>query len=208
MYMAFRLSTACVVVSAALAAACGGTGPVATPAAPEAGGVAVAAAGPSPTAGPALATATPETAASPISVDLGSGSLAHDFELTLLDGKSLRLSDLRGKVVVLNFWASWCVPCRWEMPSFERIWQEYRDQDVVFVGVAVSDEEEDVRAFAEKVGVSYPLGLDTSGKITVAYRATTLPTTVLIDRRGYESRKIANAANEAALRIFLKGLLE
>ena len=69
--------------------------------------------------------------------------------------------------MVLNFWASWCPPCRAEMPAFERIWQEYRDQGVIFVGVAgVLDTEEDARAFAEKVGVTYLLGRDATGQIS------------------------------------------
>ena len=138
--------------------------------------------------------------------DRGSGEAAKEFELSLLDGGTLRLSELQGKVVVLNFWASWCPPCRAEMPSFQRISEEYADRGVVFVGVAVSDTEEKARAFAERVGVTYPLGLDTTGDIAIAYRAITLPTTFLIDRRGIERRKIVNAVNEGALRIFLSGM--
>ena len=140
-------------------------------------------------------------------MDLGSGSPAHQFELTLFNGETLRLSDLRGSVVVLNFWASWCPPCRWEMPAFERIWQEYRDQGVVFFGIAISDEEEKARSFAQKAGITYPLALDPTGNLAVTYRALSLPTTFLIDRQGNEARKFG-IANDAALRIFLKGLLD
>ena len=67
------------------------------------------------------------------------------------------MSDFEGKVVVLNFWASWCPPCRWEMPFFERMSQEYEDQDVVFLGVAISDTLENVRAFAEVWGLHIPM---------------------------------------------------
>ena len=142
-------------------------------------------------------------------LDLGSGGPAPDFELTLLDGDSLRMSDLRGQVVVLNFWGSWCGPCRWEMPSFENIWQEYKDRGVVFVGVAVLDFEENARAFAEEAGVTYPLGLDVSGKIAEEYGVSTggvvsVPTTFLIDREGNRARRFG-IANEAILRIFLRG---
>ena len=140
-------------------------------------------------------------------VELASGLRARDFELALLDGDSLQLSELIGSVVVLNFWASWCPPCRWEMPAFESIWREYRDRGVVFVGVAVSDLRSDAQAFADKVGVTYPLGLDESGEITRGYGVLKLPTTILIDREGTEARKIVNAANEGTLRIFLDGLL-
>jgi thiol-disulfide isomerase/thioredoxin len=158
--------------------------------------------------------ATEETSAQPAAqdtsprvIDLGTGSAAPEIELPLFDGETLLLSDLGGKVVVLNFWASWCPPCRWEMPSFEEIWREYKDQDVVFVGIAVSDEEKEARAFAESAGVSYPLGLDAAGEFARAYRVTSLPTTILIDREGNEARKIANVANETVLKLFLKGLI-
>ena len=139
---------------------------------------------------------------------VSTGSAAPDFQLTLFSGETLRLSELKGKVVVLNLWASWCGPCRQEMPSFERTWQEYRDRGVVFLGVAVSDTEQDARAFAQQVGVTYPLGLDTTGQISQTYRPVGLPSTYFIDRQGNIARKLTGAANEAALRIFLRGQLE
>lgn len=136
------------------------------------------------------------------------GEPAPGFELTLFDGETLNLSDLEGKVVVLNFWASWCPPCRWEMPAFERIWQEYEDEGVVFVGVAVSDWEPDARAFAEQTGVTYPIGLDDSGEIARTYRPVSMPTTYFIDREGKVSRKLVSVANEAVLRLFIQGQLK
>ena len=136
------------------------------------------------------------------------GEPAPDFELELFGGSKVRLSDYEGNVVVLNFWASWCPPCRREMPAFERTWREYRDQGVVFVGVAVQDHEPDSRAFAEETGVTYPIGMDWNGRIFQSYRPTSMPTTFLIDREGVVSRRIANYANEAMLRIFLKGQLD
>ena len=110
-------------------------------------------------------------------------------------------------MVVLNFWASWCPPCRWEMPAFERIWQEYQDQGVVFLGVAVSDFEEDARTFAEGVGVTYHLGMDTTGEIATTYRILGMPTTYFIDRQGNVAKTLINAANEGVLRVFLAGQL-
>lgn len=145
---------------------------------------------------------------SPQAIDLGKGSTTPQLELALLDGEYLRLSDLKGKVVVLNFWASWCPPCRWEMPAFEQVWREYKNQDVMFVGIAVSDAEEDARAFVDTAGVSYPIGLDTTGEFTRNYRVKTLPTTILIDRAGTETRKMSNVANETVLKLFLKRLIE
>ena len=132
---------------------------------------------------------------------------APPFDLTLFNQETLSLADLDGKVVVLNFWASWCPPCRFEMPDFEAAWKEYRDQGVVFVGVAVSDSEEDARSFAEQTGVTYPIGLDGEGVTSVAYEVTSLPTTVFIDREGRIVRRLAARANMGALKIFLRGLL-
>ena len=136
-----------------------------------------------------------------------SGSAAKDFELTLFDGQRLRLSDLEGKVVVLNFWASWCGPCREEMPAFELTWREYRDRGVVFLGVAVADFEEEARAFANFVGVTYPVGLDATGEIALDYfpDRIILPTTYFIDREGKLQRKIDGLVNQPVLRIFLDG---
>jgi peroxiredoxin len=156
-----------------------------------------------PTSAPRLVA---KTGTSARSIDRGSGLAASDFELTLFDGQPFRLSDLGGTVVVLNFWASWCLPCRAEMPDFQEMWEELRDQEVVFLGIAVSDSERDARAFAEATGVTYLLGLDENGWITRGYRVTSLPTTFLIDRDGKESRRFG-IANKGALRIFVETML-
>ena len=147
------------------------------------------------------------TQSSARTVDRGSGEPAADFELRLFGGDLLRMSDLKGKVVVLNFWASWCPPCRAEMPDFEEMWQEMRDDDVVFVGVAVSDSPDEARAFVEATGVTYPVGVDPSGSIASDYRVLSLPTTFLIDREGREARRFG-LANRGALRILIMSKLD
>ena len=161
---------------------------------------------------PATTTSVPAPAVTAIPVaamDVARvGGPAPDFELELFDGGKVRLSDFEGKVVVLNFWASWCPPCREEMPGFERTWLAYRDQGVVFVGVAVQDYEPDSRAFVEETGVTYPIGMDRTGRIVRSYRPTSMPTTFLIDREGVISRRISNYANEGMLKIFLKVQLD
>ena len=182
---------------------------------------------PTPTTIPTPPTATPETApATPLptpeptvtatpaptprtilSTSSTDAEAAPDFEVETFDGKTLRLSDLNGKVVVLNFWASWCPPCRWEMPFFEIMWQEYRDQSVVFVGIAMSDTFENVKAFAEEAGVTYPVGLDTTTEIARAYEVLSLPTTFFIGKDGNIERKLTSAANEGLLKVFLRGQL-
>ena len=175
---------------------------------------------PAPTATIAAPTATPgptatprpePTASQPIMIRRASTTEvddAPDFEMQTFDGESLRLSDLEGKVVVLNFWASWCPPCRWEMPSFESIYQEYKDEGVVFVGVAMSDTLEDAQGFADEAGVTYPIGLDTDNQIAIAYRVMSLPTTFFIDKEGKVQRRLTSAANEGVLKVFLRGQLD
>ncbi len=132
---------------------------------------------------------------------------AIDFEIETFGGETIKLSDFEGKVVVLNFWASWCPPCRWEMPFFERMSQEYEEQDVVFLGVAISDTLENVRAFAEGVGVTYPNGLDETGEIARDYGVVSLPTTFFIGKDGNVERRLSSAANEGVLKVFLRGQL-
>ena len=138
--------------------------------------------------------------------ELELGAPAPDFTLTAFDGSQLRLSDLIGQVVVLNFWASWCPPCRREMPAFQDAWLESRDDGVVFVGIATGDLEADARAFAEQVGVTYPLALDhPGGQVADAYLVRVMPTTYFIDRQGNVARKLSGYVNQGVLRVFLAG---
>lgn len=112
------------------------------------------------------------------------GRPAPPFELALFDGGTVRLHDLRGKVVFLNFWASWCVPCRDEARALEAAWQAYKARDVVFVGANIQDQDSSARAFLEEFGVSYPNGLDGGSRIAIDYGVWGLPETFVIDRAG------------------------
>ncbi|MBI3028649.1 MAG: TlpA family protein disulfide reductase [Candidatus Rokubacteria bacterium] len=112
------------------------------------------------------------------------GKPAPPFTLTLFDGSTLRLEDLRGKVVFLNFWASWCPPCRAEARTLEAAWQKYKDREVVFLGIDIQDTEEDARTFLREFGITYPNGRDPSGKIAIDYGVWGLPETFFIDREG------------------------
>ena len=161
---------------------------------------------PAPTLVPTV-TATP--APTPRVIRRASGGepeTAPDFTVETFEGETLRLSDLRGQVVVLNFWASWCPPCRWEMPFFETISQEYKERDVVFLGIAMSDTMKDAGDFADAAGVTYPLALDTTNEIARDYEVLGLPTTFLIDKDGAIKRRLG-VANEGVLKIFLNGQL-
>lgn len=112
------------------------------------------------------------------------GRQAPSFSLTLFDGKKISLADLRGKTVFLNFWASWCPPCRAEARDLETVWQKVKDSDVVFLGVDIQDTEEDARAFLREFNITYPNGRDLSGKIAVDYGVWGIPETFFIDPQG------------------------
>ena len=125
-----------------------------------------------------------------------------------LDGREVTLAALDGKVVVLNFWASWCGPCRLEMPDFQKAWEEHQEQGVVFVGIAVDDTASEASKFAEQVGVTYPLALDTTGDVARSYRLRAVPSTYFIDREGRLATTLHGLANQGVLRIFLRGQVE
>jgi thiol-disulfide isomerase/thioredoxin len=122
--------------------------------------------------------------------DANGSDAAPDFEMALFDGGTFRLADHRGKVVVINFWASWCEPCRDEMPALQAAADEAGDE-VVFVGVgAKTDREDEARAFAAEFGITYPIGRDTeggdrvNGAIQVAYGVFAFPSTIIVDPAG------------------------
>lgn len=107
----------------------------------------------------------------------------YDFGLTKFDGQTTRLSDLRGKPVVVNFWASWCVPCREEQASLEQAWQEYGD-DVWFVGLDYLDQEPNARGYLSEFAVSYPNGPDKGSRAYSTYHVQGVPETFFIDAEG------------------------
>lgn len=130
------------------------------------------------------------------------GEQAPQFHLALLSGGTLDLAELRGKPVVVNFMASWCPPCRAEMPAFEKAWQQHKDR-VVFVGVAVEDTESAAKALVEKTGVTYPVGLDEGSFIARAYELKGMPTTVFLDPNGAVVKRVTGPVTEGALTFFI-----
>lgn len=114
---------------------------------------------------------------------------APNFTVNGIDGKPIKLSDLRGKVVVLNFWGSWCVPCQDEAPDLAAAYQQFQGQDVVFVGIAWADQDSAVRQFVQDYHVPYRVALDDGGKIAVDYGITGVPETFVIDQQGRFTKK-------------------
>ena len=108
-----------------------------------------------------------------------------NFTLPRLDRPgTLQLASLYGKVVVLNFWASWCIPCKQEAPAVEKIWQRYRSKGVVVVGVNTADASEDARAFMRRYGLTYPVVRSTGRSLWGPYGLSGVPETRVINRRG------------------------
>ena len=135
------------------------------------------------------------------------GGLARDFTLTTFDGGEVRLSDLRGRHVMVDFWSSWCPPCIEEAPALAAAYERYRSQGVEFVGVAVWDVAEEAERFAEESGAGYPAGVDTRGVIGVDYGLTGIPEKHFIDPEGRIVRKYVGPMTVETLDGVLRELL-
>jgi peroxiredoxin len=109
---------------------------------------------------------------------------ADDFELARLTGGKVKLSSYRGRVVFLNFWATWCPPCRGEMPSMERLYQLLRGRGLEIVAVDLQEPKDTVQKFVKDHALTFPILLDTSGAVGGAWGAQSIPTTYLLDRKG------------------------
>ncbi len=119
--------------------------------------------------------------------NVASRSVAPDFALRTADGGTVRLRDLRGKVVLLNFWATWCPPCKAEMPDLDALHREYgASQGFVVLGINMEESAEAVAAFAAERRISFPLLLDSDGQVSgKLFVVRSLPTSMIIDREGY-----------------------
>ena len=135
---------------------------------------------------------------------------APDFTLMNPAGKKVSLKDYRGKVVFLNFWASWCEPCRGEMPAMDRLYREFKARGFEIFAVNVKDKQADALTMLKELKISYPVALDPEGEIGLLYGAWAMPSTYLIDRKGVVLARMWGPADwySPAARNLIKTLVE
>jgi cytochrome c biogenesis protein CcmG, thiol:disulfide interchange protein DsbE len=138
---------------------------------------------------------------------VGEGERAPDFTLHTFDGQTINLANLRGQVVVVNFWASWCVPCEAEAVELENAWQQYRDRGVMFLGVDYVDTEREALAFLDEFGVTYPSGPDLRTEISHRFRVRQVPETFVVDQTGTLAAVFIGPTTQAQLQAAIEPLL-
>jgi len=131
---------------------------------------------------------------------------AIDFTLKDLDGKELKLSDLKGKKVFLNFWATWCPPCKAEMPEIEKLYQETKDTDLVIVAVEIGEPLDTVKSFIDSNKYSFKVLLDSDQSVASNYNITSIPTSFFIDEEGNIVSKRVGAMNIDEMKEYIKTL--
>jgi cytochrome c biogenesis protein CcmG/thiol:disulfide interchange protein DsbE len=124
---------------------------------------------------------------------------APDFTLTTFNGATISLQELRGKPVVINFWASWCPPCRIEAALLERIWRAYKDRGLIFIGVNIQDRKVDALSYLREFDITYPNGPDPTGEISIDYGVSGLPVTFFISGQGEVVRRWVGAIEKSVL---------
>jgi thiol-disulfide isomerase/thioredoxin len=129
------------------------------------------------------------------------------FVAPMVGGKLISLEDYKDRPVVLNFWASWCPPCRDETPGMERVWRKYKDEGVIILGINVQDGEKEAKRYISEFGVTFFNALDLDGHITVDYGVTGLPVTFFINEEGFVIGRWVGSISESKLDSWVSGLL-
>lgn len=142
-----------------------------------------------------------------ISEGLSPGDIPPDFELKTLEGQTIRLSDYQGKKVILNFWATWCPPCKAEMPHLENYYKtKAKKQNVEIIAVNLTNAErgsnklETVKSFADEYGLTFPIPMDETGEVGNTYQTITIPTSYIIDSKGTIHEKIIGPMDEEMIK--------
>ena len=159
--------------------------------------------------GPAQPTPSVNTAPTQtVSEGVNIGDRAIDFELKTLDGKTVKLSDLRGKPVLINFWATWCGPCRFEMPFLQQINDSYAARGLVLLAVDIAESPATVEKFMTELNLSLIVPMDTDKKVAKAYGIAAIPTTYFIDKNGIIQQRMVGAfPNKATIETMLKTII-
>lgn len=130
----------------------------------------------------------------------------YDFKLEDLNGNMVSLSDYKGKKVYINFWATWCPPCKAEMPDIEKLYQETKDSDLVILAVNVGEDKNTVQKFIKDNGYNFPILLDVTGEVSQKYQVTGIPTSYFIDTEGYLDDGASGPIPLESMKNFVNGL--
>lgn len=140
------------------------------------------------------------------------GDKAYDFALLDKEGNEIRLSSLKGKTVFLNFWASWCGPCKYEMPHMQKVYEEYKDKDVVILAVNITASEkvgiEGVKDFLDENKYTFPVLFDKDGAVSDLYMVRSIPSTYLINKDGIIVNLVQGAMDEEAIKKQIEAAME
>ncbi|HLO12652.1 MAG TPA: redoxin domain-containing protein [Pseudoneobacillus sp.] len=152
-----------------------------------------------------------ETATTSKNLEIGlqEGNKAPNFGLKTLDGQEVKLSDMVGKKVILNFWATWCPPCKAEMPHMQEFYEEQKNNQVTILAVNLTTSEkssDNIGSFVKDYGLTFPIVLDSEGQVGQTYQAVTIPTSYVIDTKGVIRKKIVGPMDKEMMTELLQSV--